>query len=81
MLFDVASFLHLFNFMILGKIMKDNYIIAFLLGILWEVFEYIVINQKKLLQYDKIWNETLENKKMDIVLNIIGYHIGNYYLK
>lgn len=81
MLFDVASFLHLFNFMILGKIMKDNYIIAFLLGLLWEVLEYIVINQKKILQYDKIWNETLENKKMDIVLNVIGYHIGNYYLK
>ena len=71
MLFDVSSFLHLFNFMILGKIMKDNYIIAFLLGILWEVFEYIVINQKKLIQYDKIWNETLDNKKMDIVLNMI----------
>jgi len=67
--------------MILGKIMKDNYIIAFLLGLLWEVLEYIVINQKKILQYDKIWNETLENKKMDIVLNVIGYHIGNYYLK
>ena len=81
MSFDVSSFLHLFNFMILGKIMKDNYIIAFLLGILWEVFEYIVINQKKLIQYDKIWNETLDNKKMDIVLNMIGYHIGNAYLK
>lgn len=63
MLFDVASFLHLFNFMILGKIMKDNYIIAFLLGLLWEVLEYIVINQKKYYNMIKFGMRHLRIKK------------------
>ena len=83
--FDLASFLHLFNNIILGIIMKNNYVIAFLLGILWEIFEkfFVKKNMNKLnkhkftKKYEYLWNETLLNQFVDIIINMIGYYIGN----
>ena len=83
--FDFASLLHLFNNIILGIIMKNNYIIAFILGILWEIFEKLFVknymtklNKHKFIKkYEYLWNETLLNQFVDIIINMIGYYIGN----
>jgi len=82
---DYASLLHFFNFIIIGIFFKDNYIFAFILGVLWEIFEYYLIKQSKvrkfLLNYFKnlesLWNEDIYNKITDIIINMIGYTIGS----
>ena len=81
---DIASFLHFFNFMILGIFFKNNYTIAFILGLVWEIieidivkskpFNYLTINYKR---YNYLWNEKIENKMMDLIINMIGYYVGN----
>ena len=39
---DEFSLLHFIQFFILGLIIKNNYKLAFILSILWEIFEYFV---------------------------------------
>ena len=84
---NYASLLHFFNFMILGIFFKDKYFIAFILGILWEIFEYIIVTAsftRNILlkyfhesKYRKLWDENLDNKITDLIINMIGYYVGN----
>ena len=82
---DVASFAHLFNFMIVGVLFPNNYIGAFILGIIWELIEECITNtdfSRDLLlrhfkDYQSLWDETNKNKLMDISLNMVGYYLGN----
>ena len=82
---DIASFLHFFNFMILGILIKNQYLMAFLIGILWEIFEYLSIRNKTInnilnqhfYKYKPLWNEINTNKITDLIINMIGYYIGN----
>ena len=84
-LLDIASFAHVFNFMILGLLFPSNYIGAFILGIVWELFEECITKKelsKDLLvqhfkDYQYLWDETKKNKIMDLLLNMIGYYVGN----
>ena len=41
---DILSIIHFVNFLILGIFVKNNYKLAFIIGIIWEIFEYIVVN-------------------------------------
>ena len=84
-LLDITSFAHVFNFMILGLLFPSNYIGAFILGIVWELFEECItkkqVSRDLIVQhfkdYQYLWDETKKNKVMDLVLNMIGYYLGN----
>ena len=57
-----------------------------LLGILWELFEYMIVKVDVLYnltkQYwfvpEKYWNESIYNKIIDMIFNILGYSLGCY---
>ena len=76
---------HFMTFFFLGVFWKNKYQGAMFLGILWEIIEYIMANnkftRKILLTYwiipEQYWNETIDNKFMDLFINMLGYHIGN----
>jgi hypothetical protein len=86
-LFDIASFLHFINFVIIGILFKNHYIYAFILGVLWELFEKYFVNigyvKNKLLnniftkKYQYLWDENINNQIIDLIINMIGYYIGN----
>ena len=84
-LLDITSFAHVFNFMILGLLFPNNYIGAFILGIVWELFEECITKKEfsrdLLVQhfkdYQNLWDETKRNKLMDLVFNMFGYYLGH----
>ena len=81
---DYASILHFFNFMILGIILKEQYLFAFILGILWEFLEYYVTTDPEYRYYlvyyfsdmQFLWDESIHNKITDIIINMVGYTVG-----
>lgn len=85
--FDFLSIIHFFWFYLLGKIIKNNYLFAFILGIIWEILEYFItkypFTRNLLIKYwlipKKIWDEDAFNinRVSDILFNILGYHFGN----
>ena len=84
--FDIMSLTHILLYIIIGIFIKNHYIFALILGILWEIFEYIIANipyTRHLLELywpipSKYWNETNKlNPMVDIICNMIGYYIGN----
>lgn len=87
--FDVMSLCHFFIYFLLGSVIKHNYLLAFVLSILWELFEYFIVKNnfsKNLLRKywpipEKYWNETnIYNPISDIIINIFGYYIGSKIL-
>ena len=86
-IFDFLSIIHFLVFYIIGKYIKNNYIFAFILGIIWEIFEYFItknpFTRELLIKYwfisEKIWNEDLFNinRISDLIFNMAGYHLGN----
>ena len=84
-LLDLASLAHLFNFMILGLLFPNNYIGAFIIGIVWELLEECVTKKEfsrdlfiqHFKDYQNLWDENKKNKLMDLALNMIGYYAGN----
>ena len=85
--FDFLSIIHFFWFYLLGKIIKSNYLFAFILGIIWEILEYFItkypFTRNLLIKYwlipKKIWDEDAFNinRVSDILFNMLGYHFGN----
>ncbi len=83
---DLHSIIHFVNFFILGYFVNDRYTFAFLLGIVWEVFEYYVTRHKGLRRVirrlsisKKYWDEShCLNPVLDILFNMTGYYSGNY---
>mgnify|MGYP001254256754 CR=1 FL=1 len=84
-LIDLMSISHFLTFFILGVFVKNKYKGALLLGIIWEIFEYIISNNIKIKNFiienwfvpERYWNDTIQHKFMDILINMIGYQIGN----
>ena len=83
---DEMSLAHFINFFIFGLIVKNKYTFAFLLGIIWELFEYLVVNdnfyRKLLIKYwpipKRLWEEKNKyNRVMDLVFNMLGYYFSN----
>jgi hypothetical protein len=84
--FDFLSIIHFFWFYLLGKIIKNNYLFAFILGIIWEILEYFItkypFTRNLLIKYwlipKKIWDEDAFNinRVSDILFNMLGYHFG-----
>ena len=72
--------------MLLGMVIKNRYGLALMLGILWELFEYIItthpLTQQLLITYwpipQKYWEEkNILNRFSDIMFNMAGYFVGN----
>jgi len=84
-LFDPLSIGHFTLYYILGLYLKNYYLVAFLLGIAWEIFEYNLIRnslvRELLIKHwfipQRIWDEKSENRISDLVFNMLGYHLGN----
>ena len=82
---DILSVGHFLTFFTLGIFVKDKYKGAFLLGILWEIFEIIISYNQTIKNFilenwvvpEYYWNDTFPHKITDIIINMIGYHIGN----
>lgn len=81
---DFLSIMHIINNIIIGIYLKDQYLFVFLLGVMWEIFEYTMVNtppvRKLILKHYPIkiekWEDKL-NKSFDLIFNMIGYYIGN----
>jgi len=82
---DINHLNHFTIWIIIGTIMPDKYIIASVLGILWELLEISIVNIKPLYYItkkywpipEKFWNETIHNKIFDFIVNLFGYFIGS----
>ena len=85
---DRLHIVHFLIYLFLGIIFKNKYELALLISILWEVSEYILSNIKYtrdlLIKYwpipEKYWNEKIDNKVLDIMINMLGYYIGNKFI-
>tara|TARA_Y100001970_G_scaffold291220_1_gene427555 strand:- start:1215 stop:1487 length:273 start_codon:yes stop_codon:yes gene_type:complete len=82
---DLLSMGHFLIYLCLGYFFKHKYMIALLLGILWELFEKILVSNlytRYLLK--EYWfipieyiDDTFEHSVTDIIINMIGYTIGS----
>ena len=83
---DFLSFVHVITYLILGIFVKDKYVLVFIIGVIWEIVEYMMVNneyiRKLIIEYYPIRIEKWEdkyNKIFDLIFNMIGYYIGNRY--
>ena len=86
---DILTLIHLLQWIIIGYFFPNHYLIALLLGILWELFEYYMLVRVNILYIftkkywfvpEKYWNEKIYNKIIDLIVNMIGYYIGSQLL-
>tara|TARA_B100000902_G_C26991719_1_gene755381 strand:- start:178 stop:417 length:240 start_codon:yes stop_codon:yes gene_type:complete len=68
-LLNIWSLGHFIQWGFLGRFLLRNWWIFFILSIGWEILELY-------LPYEFV-KETWDNKISDIVVNIIGFHLGN----
>jgi hypothetical protein len=83
---DIYSIFPFITDFIFGLYFKNKYVLAFILGILWELFEYYIAHnsytREMLIKYwpipQKYWEEkNIFNKVFDLLFNMLGYHLGN----
>jgi hypothetical protein len=86
-LLDLMIINHFIIYFILGYFIPHNYLLCIIISILWEVFEYFItywdVSYNLLIKYwpisERHWNEKLEHKIMDILVNLLGYYFGSNY--
>ena len=84
-LIDILSVQHFMIFFFLGVYWKNKYKAALFLGVLWEILEYLMITNEPTRSFildnwfvpEKYIHDTLEHIITDIIINMIGYYIGN----
>ena len=82
---DILSLNHFLIYFSLGLFFKNQYKLIVILSLVWEIFEYIISHIDYTRQFlinnwfipEKYWNEPLHNKIVDVIINMIGYVIGN----
>jgi len=82
---DILSVQHFMIFFFLGVYWKKKYRAALFLGIFWEILEYLMITNEPTRSFildnwfvpEKYIHDTLKHSITDIIVNMIGYHIGN----
>ena len=87
---DILSIVHFVGYLLVGLLVPVSVPIQYILlvGILWEVFEVVIARipwtRRALETYwpirRKYWDEHLTNKIMDLVLNVLGYKTGRFFL-
>ena len=81
---DPNHITHFLLWIVLGILLPNKWDIAIFIMILWELFEYIIVYVEPLYSLTKsywvipetLWNETIKNKIIDMIVNILGYAIG-----
>jgi len=82
---DILSLFHFIIYLFIGYFIKNKYFLALFLGVLWEIFEKILVSNPYtrylLIEYwfipiDYI-DDTFEHSITDIIINMIGYTIGS----
>jgi hypothetical protein len=92
--FDKSHISHFLFYVVIGIIYPNQYLLAFMLSIVWELFEILIVTNDTLYNLtskywiipEVYWNETLANKGIDIICNMTGYALGsminkNYKIK
>ena len=82
---DILSLFHFLIYLFLGYYIKHKYLIALLLGVLWEIFEKIIVsNSYTRYLLKEYWfipinyiDDTFDHSITDIIINMIGYTIGS----
>jgi hypothetical protein len=82
---DILSIFHFFSYLCFGYFVKHKYILVFIISILWELFEKILVsNPYTLYLLKQYWfipieyiDDTFEHSLTDIMINMIGYTIGS----
>ena len=85
---DPLSYGHFLIWFTFGLFIKNEYKLVLILGILWEIFERILISNEQIVKFlETYWivpktfwftNEKDISKNIsDLVVNMIGYYIGN----
>lgn len=82
---DILSLFHFLIYLFLGYYIKHKYLLALLLGVLWEIFEkFIVTNKYTRYLIEEYWfipinyiDDTFDHSITDIIINMIGYTIGS----
>ena len=82
---DFLSIIHFLIYFFIGLYWKGHYEIIFIIGVLWEIFEYYMVNNKKTKQLlyklwpipEKYWYDSFEHSIIDIAINMLGYYVGN----
>ncbi len=82
---DINHVNHFLQWVIIGMLIPNKWILAILLMILWEAFEYMIVYTDPFYILTKeiwpvperYWNETQYNKIVDMVVNMIGYGLGS----
>ena len=83
---DILTLSHILMWLCIGLIIQKQYKYVILLSIVWELFEYAICNIDIIYSFtkqywiipEKYWNETLENKIIDLIANLFGYSLGCY---
>jgi hypothetical protein len=83
--FDVLSVNHFLIYFIAGLFFKNQYMLFFIISLVWEIFEYMISHTERARQFvikywfvpEKYWNEHYTNKVLDVIINMTGYYIGN----
>jgi hypothetical protein len=73
------TFYHFLLYLIFGIVIKNKYKLFLIIGIIWEIFEYIFSGNKFFFNLlgKEYFNKSYINKIIDIIFNILGYYIGN----
>jgi hypothetical protein len=82
---DIMTINHFIIWLVLGYLFPNLYIIAFILSIIWELFERFIVTNQTLYKFikkywfvpERYWNEKSKNSIIDIIINMIGYWIGS----
>jgi hypothetical protein len=82
---DILSISHFLIYFTIGLFLKNQYLLMFIISLLWEIFEYTISHTDYTRQFlikhwvipEKYWNEPFSNKFYDVIINMTGYSIGN----
>ena len=67
------SLIHFLQWLLIGRFLLKNWYVFLILSISWEFLELILPFQFVI--------ETLANKIVDIIINCLGFYLGNYFRK
>lgn len=84
---DILSIFHFLIYFIIGLYFKGYYKLILFIGVLWELFEKCLASNKKIRKLMiqiwpipiRYWNDSLKHSVVDIIINMIGYYIGNQF--
>jgi hypothetical protein len=82
---DILTIVHFILYFILGVYFPNNKKEIFMFMILWELFEHLIVVNKTTYNLakkywiipERYWNESMGNKLVDIVANVVGYSLGS----